>query len=130
MFLILGKNSSTPQTFHIHGYSFQVLGIGSFDEPINAHFIKKLDAIGEIKRNLVDPVTKDTVLVPNKGYVVLRLFTSNLGDWLIESITSKSELGIGLELLMRVEDSERSLDIPEKFPKCGTYKPPDLIFGE
>jgi len=38
-----------------------------------------LDFNGKIYRNLMNPVRKDTFVVPNKGYVILRFYTDNLG---------------------------------------------------
>lgn len=42
--------------------------------------VKELDRQGLLPRNLVDPVAKDTVTVPDGGYVILRMFANNPGE--------------------------------------------------
>lgn len=38
-----------------------------------------LDRNKQLHRNILNPPQKDSFIVPNKGYVILRLFTDNLG---------------------------------------------------
>lgn len=39
----------------------------------------KLDSAGEIKRNFDKPIKKDTIMMPNGGYVVTRFKAENPG---------------------------------------------------
>jgi hypothetical protein len=72
-----GSNHST--TFHLHGYNFLVLGSESLDHPIDVAEVQLSDSHGLLSRNLVDAPRKDTVVVPSKGYTIIRLFTDNPG---------------------------------------------------
>ena len=38
---------------------------------------------GKIKRNLIDPIRKDTVAVPDAGFTVMRFKADNPGFWLL-----------------------------------------------
>jgi FtsP/CotA-like multicopper oxidase with cupredoxin domain len=42
-----------------------------------------MDGRGQISRNLVDPPLKDTVVVPDAGFTVLRFLADNPGYWLM-----------------------------------------------
>ena len=63
----------------MHGYNFHVLGSKSLGYPLDLSEIKDLDNHGKLSRNLEDPPRRDTVVIPNKGYAILRLITSNPG---------------------------------------------------
>lgn len=63
---------------HLHGYKFKVLALEKADGITEEKF-KQLDLQGNIKRNLVDPPEKDTIMIPNGGYAVVRIFSSNPG---------------------------------------------------
>jgi hypothetical protein len=41
--------------------------------------VKRLDKNGNLTRNLVDPLAKDSVTVPDGGYVILRFHADNPG---------------------------------------------------
>jgi len=46
---------------------------------VTVEHIKTLDAIGLIKRNLIDAPIKDTVAVPSRGYTIVRFVANNPG---------------------------------------------------
>jgi len=79
-FLLSGFGSNVSHTFHVHGYNVRITGRGSFGKPISRDEIVSLDRDGKIQRNAKNPVQKDTFVVPNKGYVILHLYTDNLGE--------------------------------------------------
>jgi FtsP/CotA-like multicopper oxidase with cupredoxin domain len=74
-----GHGSNQSNTFHLHGYNFLVLGSESLGRPIDVAEIQLNDSHGLLSRNLVDAPRKDTVVVPSKGYTIIRLFTDNPG---------------------------------------------------
>ncbi|KAL0272319.1 UNVERIFIED_CONTAM: hypothetical protein PYX00_005343 [Menopon gallinae] len=120
-----GRNGNTDQVLHLHGYSFHLLAMSSFEEPVTADKIKSLI---DLNLNLVKPIEKDTIVVPRKGYSVLRLKTDNPGYWLLESVASKARSGIGLEMLVHVPDPSGPLPVPKNFPRCRSLKPQDMVF--
>ena len=55
-----------------------------------------MDERGEIRRNLVNPPLKDTVMVPDGGFTVLRFLADNPGYWLVHCHMSwHNHLGMG-----------------------------------
>lgn len=77
--VVTGHGSNHSSTFHLHGYSFLVLGSESLGHSVDVTEIKQRDSHSLLSRNLVDAPRKDTVVVPNKGYAIIRLFTDNPG---------------------------------------------------
>lgn len=66
--------------FHLHGYSFHVVGVTQLDELTDLTRIQELDRRDSLlSRNLVNPVLKDTVTVPRNGVSVLRFKADNPG---------------------------------------------------
>lgn len=75
-------NLSHP--FHLHGYSYSVIGIGRSPDTnvkkINLKHALDLDRRGLLHRQYNLPPSKDTIAVPNNGYVVLRFRADNPGE--------------------------------------------------
>ncbi|XP_011306362.1 laccase-7 [Fopius arisanus] len=128
-----GKVGNNSFVFHVHGYSVAILSVKKFTRPISRSEIMSVEALGKLKRNLITPSLKDTVVVPNKGYVVLRLFTDSPGYWLWESRTtgtSPTTSGPGMQFILQVGTRESLPTVPLDFPTCGNHKGPDLIFED
>ncbi|XP_059057139.1 uncharacterized protein LOC131850794 [Achroia grisella] len=126
-----GFGSNDSYTFHLHGFTMQVVATGqNLDKkPISLTEFKKLDESRKIDRNLINPPVKDTVTVPNKGYTVVRLRTDRGGSWMLEC-RSCSLSSLPTAILISVP---RSLPLPEQIIKalslCGNYKPPDVLLN-
>lgn len=82
-FLVQSPNLSHP--FHLHGAPYNVIGIGRSPDKnvkkINLKHALDLDRKGLLKRQYNLPPFKDTIAVPNNGYVVLRLKADNPGAY-------------------------------------------------
>jgi len=69
--------------FHLHGYSFNVIGMGRSPDKnvkkINLKHALDLDRRGLLDRHFNLPPNKDTIAVPNNGYVVFRFRADNPG---------------------------------------------------
>ena len=83
--IIINNLDDGAHPFHLHGHSFYILashrsenGWGSFSPYIN----KGTSAIKPLL-NLRDPVRKDTVSVPRRGYIVIRFRADNEGIWMM-----------------------------------------------
>lgn len=67
----------------MHGYSFNVIGIGRSPDQnvkkINLKHALDLDRRGLLHRQFRLPPSKDTIAVPNNGYVILRFRADNPG---------------------------------------------------
>lgn len=83
LFLVQSPNLSHP--FHLHGAPYNVIGIGRSPDKnikkINLKHALDLDRQGLLKRQYDLPPYKDTIAVPNNGYVVLRLKADNPGTY-------------------------------------------------
>ncbi|XP_012277820.1 laccase-9 isoform X2 [Orussus abietinus] len=126
-----GFGSNISFTFHSHGHNVNVIGRGSFEKPISKEEIKSLDNKEQLHRNSINPLKKDSFVVPSKGYVILRFHADNLGYWLWEvrsTAIAPMILGPGMQFLMRVGTSETIPIVPIDFPTCGSNKGPALIF--
>ena len=79
--LVQSPNLSHP--FHLHGTPYNVIGIGRSPDKnikkINLKHALDLDRKGLLHRQYNLPPFKDTLAVPNNGYVVLRLKADNPG---------------------------------------------------
>lgn len=77
----LTGGSESGHVFHLHGYSFHVVGITELDQPISVARVQELDTRDSlVSRNLVNPVLKDTLTVPRNGVAVLRFKADNPGE--------------------------------------------------
>lgn len=70
----------------MHGYGFNVIGIGRSPDTnvkkINLKHALDLDRRGLLHRQYNLPPLKDTIAVPNNGYVVLRFRADNPGKFI------------------------------------------------
>ncbi|XP_017890301.2 uncharacterized protein LOC108631102 [Ceratina calcarata] len=126
-----GFGGNVSHTFHIHGYHASVLGRGSFGRPITKEGVMLLDRNKQLPRNSVNPCRKDSFVVPNKGYIILRLFTNNLGYWLWEARSTAISPGLSgpiMQFLLKVGNRQSFLPVPLDFPSCGNNKHPDMVF--
>lgn len=94
---------------HLHGYSFQVIDMGTRDQLKSGKtaFTNATHA----------PVIKDAVVIPSGGFIRIRLRTTNPGFWLFHC---HFEYGI----VIKVGDREEMQTPPTDFPKCGNYLEP------
>lgn len=65
--------------FHLHGYSFRVVAMQKVGKNVSEEEVKRLDAAGLIKRNLLNPPKKDTVTIPDGGFTIIRFHATNPG---------------------------------------------------
>ncbi|CAK9302423.1 unnamed protein product [Gordionus sp. m RMFG-2023] len=109
-------------SIHLHGYSFRLLAQEKLATNISVHEVKKLDQHGKLKRDLKSPVIKDTVAVPNGGYVIIRFVADNPGYWMLHCHLDFHFMK-GMALLFKVGEQRDMGRVPLKFPKCGNWAP-------
>ncbi|XP_061180233.1 uncharacterized protein LOC133188761 [Saccostrea echinata] len=134
-------NGGTNHPIHIHGHHFHVLKIGypevDKETGLIVHDTTDIKCAGKNCKspswtrdewaggdapglNLKNPPLKDTVVVPRKGYVVLRFRLDNPGYWFMHC-HMKSHQMEGMTLIIkegRHADQEKP---PENFPTCGDF---------
>lgn len=148
IFVVQQPNLSHP--FHLHGYGFNVIGIGRSPDTnvkkINLKHALDLDRRGLLHRQYNLPPVKDTIAVPNNGYVVLRFRADNpgkyrsivkwrcgmywwqkhpsisLGFWLFHC-HFLYHIVIGMNLILQVGSQADLPPIPPQFPTCGDHLP-------
>ncbi|XP_017770698.1 PREDICTED: laccase-1-like [Nicrophorus vespilloides] len=103
--------------FHLHGYEFVVIGQDRLGTNTTFQQVRDLDNRGLLKRNCTNPVRKDTVSIPDGGYVIIRFYADNPGYWLTHChVEHHMEVGMGFVL-----QTGPNLIPPLNFPRCGNY---------
>ena len=76
---------SLSHPFHLHGHAFNVIGMGRLPvrkgKKNNLKDVVDLDRRGLLHREFNLPPAKDTIAVPNNGYVVFRFRADNPGTF-------------------------------------------------
>ncbi|XP_066154201.1 uncharacterized protein [Euwallacea fornicatus] len=125
--VLLEKAGDVEHIFHFHGNYFYVVGSRQFDRPVTKKEVLELDAKGElVKRNLRNPVSKDTIRVPRYGVVVLRFLADNPGIWMLRDENSNG-WSRGLDMVLEVGERHEMVATPSNFPTCGNFIGPDFF---
>ncbi|KAF6033174.1 hypothetical protein EB796_008520 [Bugula neritina] len=124
-------------TWHMHGYRFAVLKVAyppkdnstglimsTYNREINcsndfcndAHWAN--DNIGQF--DVDRPPLKDTVMIPNGGYAVVRIYTDNPGYWMAHCHQTE-HLHEGMAMVFDVDGESVKDTIPPNFPTCGDF---------
>ncbi len=119
---------------HMHGHNFALLHVG-FPEYLNGttKFLQHNKDIvcqnrlcktpkWKDKRpvlNLENPPIKDTILVPARGYVVIRFRSTNPGYWLMHCHANTHHME-GMNMVVK-EGAERIPQVPAHFPQCHSF---------
>ncbi|XP_063821940.1 uncharacterized protein LOC135071964 [Ostrinia nubilalis] len=124
-----GFGSNDSYTFHMHGLSAQIVATWQSPDgkPISREEFEKLMEDQKVVRNIRNPPVKDTFVVPNKGYTIVRIRADQAGSWLLECrACALSSLPTAV-----------LINVPQKMPKsiikslakCGNYRPPDVLLN-
>lgn len=91
----------SDHVFHLHGQRFHVTSLAKNIPLLPVSELKKLDEKGLLlkRRNLIDPVIKDTITVPRSSAVALRFKADNPGNK-IQTIFNQRFVLIGIFLLI------------------------------
>ena len=118
--IVDGGSQQENHPIHLHGQSFAVLGIDKLGESVLIDDIKEMDKLGQLKRNLKNPVLKDTVTVPSGGYTIFRFHAQNPGFWFMHChVEFHSESGMAL--VFKIGDEKDLPAEPKNWPQCGNY---------
>jgi FtsP/CotA-like multicopper oxidase with cupredoxin domain len=110
--MIINNLDDGSHPFHLHGHSFYVLasyrsehGWGSFS-PYRTNGNAAMDPV----LNVQNPLKKDTVAVPRKGYVVVRFLADNPGIWMLHCHVLFHQ-GSGMAMGLHVGSHEAHEDV-------------------
>ncbi|KAJ8725810.1 hypothetical protein PYW08_003993 [Mythimna loreyi] len=125
--VMFDQGGESDHIFHLHGYSFHVVGMRELNRSFDTETIKKMNEEGTLfNKNLVDPVVKDTIVVPKFGVVALRFKADNPGFWMMRDERS-SHWTRGLDFILKVGEESDFVQAPPDFPKCGSYVGPEYF---
>ena len=80
--LIFDVDDSLTHPFHLHGHKFYVMDMGTFTKPTTSEMILNNEVDFNSKSLNKRPPHKDTILIPNRGYLRLKFRADNAGFWL------------------------------------------------
>ena len=123
-FVLIDIGDAKTHPFHLHGTKFYVMEMGSLDSSFTTQKIKD-EGIPVANLN-PKPVHKDTVLIPNKGFVRLRFRADNPGFWLAHC-HFEWHLAIGMSFILQVGEVNEMPRPPEKFAKCNNFMPNHMV---
>ncbi|KAL6420067.1 hypothetical protein ACFW04_011924 [Cataglyphis niger] len=116
--------------FHLHGYSFCVMYAGQFVNALNKNDITNKDVMKEIEAHMARLQNgyythcspKDTVIVPNTGFTILRFKADNPGWWFFHCHFTW-HTATGMNVVLHVGTSYDLPPVPPNFPKCNNWTP-------
>lgn len=79
--LLLDIHDSLTHPFHLHGHKFYVMDMSIFDEHMTVDRV--LNEKITPKTVNPNPPHKDTILIPNPGYVRIKFRADNPGKWIL-----------------------------------------------
>ncbi|XP_044004077.1 laccase-1-like [Aphidius gifuensis] len=117
----------TIHPFHLHGHKFHVLDMGQFLEKRSINNSDITEILNNHKKKLEKqmynlPPAKDTVLVPQSGWVILRFRANNPGFWLFHCHLDWHST-TGMQLIFQIGGQTDLPPIPDGFPTCGNFIP-------
>jgi len=81
--VIINNLDDGGHPFHLHGHSFYVLKTHRAERGWGSYKYRGKEFDFDIGEGLGVPVLKDTVLVPRRGYAILRFLADNKGIWML-----------------------------------------------
>ncbi|XP_029665348.1 laccase-23-like [Formica exsecta] len=125
--ILLDQGGLDDLVYHLHGYSFYVVGAKHFGRSMSLQEVKKLDERKQLfVRNLDCAPTKDTIVVPKFGAVALRFKADNPGYWMLRD-EHAADWTRGLDVVLQIGESNDMMPAPQDFPKCGSFVGPDYF---
>ncbi|XP_013389794.1 laccase isoform X2 [Lingula anatina] len=115
-----GKPIPVEHALHLHGAYFRVLGVGKLESSTSVEEIKTLHEEGNLRYKLISPSYRDTVIVPDNGYAIIRFRTDNPGVWLFHCHFNV-HLNLGQAMLLKFGDFAEYPSIPANLPRCGSW---------
>ena len=101
---------------HLHGYYHNVIASGPIPESNPLEYVKLLNDIIGIDRNLDSPPQKDSIQTRPGEFILIRFLADNPGYWTMHCHISFDVIE-GQALVIKVGDTN-DWAIPQDFPKC------------
>ncbi|XP_049858969.1 uncharacterized protein LOC126353852 isoform X3 [Schistocerca gregaria] len=121
--IVLVNQDDSDSTIHVHGNPGYV--VATAEVPVGTP-AEAVAALLRPRLQLRQPPLKDTVHVPARSAVALRLVADNPGYWLIHD-QRPSHWTAGLAVLLQVGSSSDVTNVPSDFPRCGSWVGPEFL---
>ncbi|KAJ8030199.1 L-ascorbate oxidase [Holothuria leucospilota] len=112
-----GFTFDASHPMHLHGHSFRVVALEKIGRVTSVDEVIAMDLAGNITRNLQSAPLKDTVIVPDAGYTIIRFEANNPGWWFFHCHL-EFHVEIGMSLVIHTGTDDDLQDTPADFPKC------------
>ncbi|TVY84216.1 Oxidoreductase ptaE [Lachnellula suecica] len=112
--IIINNLDDGTHPFHLHGNDFYVLASHRSEHGWGSYSPYEISGSSSIKPllNLRNPIRKDTVSVPRRGYVVLRFRPNNPGIWMFHChVLFHQASGLTMSLLVSEDEWHEVLDL-------------------
>nr|XP_022304117.1 laccase-5-like [Crassostrea virginica] len=142
----VGNGSFISHPIHMHGHTFEVLKMGFPTVTENGDIIQNNDILCSPRLhnkesqcnnatwrnsswmdyrnipgiNLLDPVRKDTIVVPYGGYSVIRIWATNPGIWFMHCHIDGHMVG-GMALMLNESFENIYQYLPDGLPTCHSF---------
>ncbi|XP_017102333.2 uncharacterized protein Mco3 isoform X1 [Drosophila bipectinata] len=113
--MVVANLMDNTHPFHLHGYTFRLVGQGVLGNANDARNIRELDRRGRLSRLNDDyvAVAKDTVQIPGLGYIIVRFVTNNPGFWLYHCHIEAHSVQ-GMVAVLKVGEDHQMKRIPAR----------------
>ncbi|KAK7465076.1 hypothetical protein BaRGS_00037734, partial [Batillaria attramentaria] len=91
-----------------------------FPPPYTLQHVQDMDSQGPLPRKLINPPLKDTLMIPNHHYAIIRFRADNPGIWFFHCHI-ESHLMQGKAFVLQDGDVSDFPPLPDVFPRCGGY---------
>ena len=123
---------------HLHGHNFAVLKMGFAEQNETSGFWSRMNQDiycasqneficskprwngGRPELNKIKPPLKDNVMIPSRGYVVVRFRSDNPGFWFLHC-HQQSHMLEGMNMLIH-EAPGKIKEVPKGFPTCSDFE--------
>lgn len=119
--VLLDIQDGLTHPFHMHGHKFIVIEMGILDNSTTAEEVQQ-NGIPISNNFNANPVHKDSVLVPTRGYTRIRFRADNPGFWLAHC-HFEWHLAIGMGFILQVGELEGMKKPPKDYAKCDNFIP-------
>lgn len=114
LFYHLENGGPLSHPFHLHGFGFQVVDMGTMEQYRNGQ-----TAFADSQYL---PPIKDVISIPPGGFVKLRFRACNPGYWIFHCHI-EYHMHTGMMAIIKVGDKSEMVPPPANFPTCGSFTP-------
>ncbi|XP_037942702.1 laccase-like [Teleopsis dalmanni] len=113
--MVVVNYMQTTHPFHIHGFTFRLIGQAVVGNQADLRRIAELDQRGYLKRAPPDfpAAEKDTVQIPGLGYIIIRFISDNPGFWMYHCHIEQHAIQ-GMVAILKVGENYQIKRIPPK----------------